>query len=377
MNPYDFVRIDWEKPPLRKKPIWHYQLVGSAQQKLYSGQIELNIETETAFLIHDPHARNEPTPSLRNAQGEYIIPGSSLKGMLRSVVETLGRGCLTLFDGDYEPVKKNGRMEYEARYKNLVPKSFLRCTNNNELCLSCRIFGMMRPKAGEGNSEARVGEGKNLFLGKVNIGDARAPRTSPLYAKMRTIDLMGAHPHHDAFYLDEAKTAIAGRKYYFHHAHEPLQATRASNYNHYIQPLDKGTIFQVGLDFVGLTADEFSVLLLAITLEKGMRHKIGYAKPLGLGTVYLNPQRMIVIDYATRYTQPGGGGREEYTHDEIMQLRDELLEPFKQTQLVSRSLQDLRRIWRWPADPDVVYDYPDYSWFKSPENRGKRLTNTP
>jgi RAMP superfamily len=380
MNPYDFVRIDWEKPPLREKPVWHYQLVGSGQQKLYSGKIELNIETETPLLIYDPHSRNVPMLSLRNKspQGEYIIPGSSLKGMLRSIVETLGRGCLTLFDGDYEPIKQNGRIVgYEARYKNLVPKSFLRCTNNNELCLSCRIFGMMRPKPGEGNSEARVGEGKKLFLGKVNIGDACAPRTSPLYAKMRTIDLMGAHPHHDAFYLDEAKKAIAGRKYYFHHASEPLQATRASDYNHYIQPLDKGTTFQVSMDFVGLTADEFAALLLAITLEEGMRHKIGYAKPLGLGTVHLNPRSMTVIDYATRYTQPNGGGGKIYTYDEIMQFRDELLEPFKETQLVTRSLQDLRRIWRWPADPDVVYDYPDYSWFKSPENRGKRLTSTP
>lgn len=378
MNPYDFVCIDWEKPPLRKKPTWHYQLVGTGQQKLYNGQIALTIQAETPLLIHDPHARNVPTPSLHNAQGEYIIPGSSLKGMLRSVVETLGRGCLTLFDGDYEPIRRNGRFDgYEAPYKNLVPRNFLRCTNNNELCLSCRIFGMMRPKAGEGNSDARVGEGKNLFLGKVNIGDARAPRTSPLYAKMYTIDLMGAHPHHDAFYLDSTKKAIAGRKYFFHHAHEPLKATRASNYNHYIQPLDKGTTFQVSMDFVGLTADEFAALLLAITLEEEMRHKIGYAKPLGLGSVHLDPQSMTLIDYANRYTQPDGRGRTEYAHDQIMQLRDELLEPFKQTQLVPRSLQDLRRIWRWPADPEVVYDYPDYSWFNDPDNRGKRIANTP
>jgi len=378
MNPYDFVCIDWEKPPLRKKPTWHYQLVGPGQQKFYHGQIELTIQTETPLYIHDPHARNEPTLSLRNQQGEYIIPGSSLKGMLRSVVETLGRGCLTLFDGNYEPIKKNGRFAgYEAPYKELVSRDFLRCTNNNELCLSCRIFGMMRPKPGEGNSDKRVGEGKNLFLGKVNIGDARAPRTSPLYGKMYTADLMGPQPHHDDFYLDITKKAIAGRKYYFHHATRPLEARRKTNYNSYVQPLDKGTTFQVRLDFVGLTADEFGALLLAITLEEGMRHKIGYAKPLGLGSVYLNPQSMTLIDYASRYTQPGGRGQTEYTHDATMQLRDELFDALKKTQLVPRSLQDLRRIWRWPADPKVIYDYPDYDWFHDPANYGKRITNTP
>ncbi len=378
MNPYDFVCIDWKMPPLREKPTWHYQLVGPEQQKLYNGHIELAIQAETPLFIHDPYARNEPTPSLRNKQGEYIIPGSSLKGLLRSVVETLGRGCLTLFDGDYEPVKKNGRVVgYDAPYKKLVDRDFLRCTNNNELCLSCRIFGMMRPKRGQGNSDKEAGEGKNLFLGKVNIGDARAPGTSPLYGKMYTADLMGAHPHHDDFYLDITKKTIAGRKYYFHHATRPLEARRKTSYNSYIQPLDTGTTFQVRLDFVGLTADEFAALLLAITLEEGMRHKIGYAKPLGLGSVYLNPQSMTLIDYTSRYTQPGGHGQTVYTHEVIMQLRDELFDTFKKTHLVLRSLQDLRRIWRWPADPSVIYDYPDYAWFKNPDNRSKRITNTP
>ncbi len=363
---------------MRKKPIWHYQLVAPDQQKLYHGQIELAIQTETPLFIHDPHAKNEPVLSLRNQQGEYIISGSSLKGMLRSVVETLGRGCLTLFDGDYEPIKKDRRIVgYEASYKARVPKDFLRCTNNNELCLSCRIFGMMRQKKGQDNSEKDAGTGKNLFLGKVNIGDARAPRTSPLYGKIRTADLMGPQPHHDDFYLDITKNAIAGRKYYFHHATRPVDVRRPTNYNSYIQPLDKGTTFQVRLDFVGLTAEEFGALLLAITLEEGMRHKIGYAKPLGLGSVYLNPQSMILIDYANRYTQSNGQAQTEYTHDAIIQLRNELFGAFKETHLALRSLEDLRRIWRWPADPNVIYDYPGYAWFKNPENRGKRLPQTP
>ncbi len=379
MNPYDFVRIDWEKPPLREKPIWHYQLVGPGQQQLYSGHMELTIQTETPFLIRDPYANTQPMLSLRSRQsGEYIIPGSSLKGMLRCVVETLGRGCLTLFDGDYEPDRKSGRRDsYRAPYKKLVPKSFLRCTNNNELCLSCRIFGMMRPKRGQGNSDSEVGIGKNLFLGKVNIGDASAPKTSPLYDKIRLVDLMGPQPHHDDFYLDITKNAIAGRKYYFHHATKPLTTQRVTNYNSYIQPLAKGTTFQTRLDFNGLTTDEFAALLHAITLEEGMRHKLGYAKPLGLGSVHLKPQSMALIDYASRYAQPGSSGQTEYTYDAIIQLRDKLSTTFQTTQLVPVSLQDLRRIWGWPADPTIRYDYPDYEWFDNPKNHGTRIPNTP
>jgi CRISPR/Cas system CSM-associated protein Csm3 (group 7 of RAMP superfamily) len=374
MNPYDFVCIDWGMPPLREKPIWHDQLAGTGQQKLYSGRMELTIEVETPLLIKDPYANNKPALSLRNKQNEYIIPGSSLKGMLRNVVETLGRGCLTLFDGNYLN-KKNGRV---VDYKKLVPKKFTRCTDNNELCLSCRLFGMMRSgRREDDNTERESGNGKNLFLGKVNIGDGRALLTSPLYKKIYTLDLMGPQPHHGDFYLDSTKQNIAGRKYYFHHANNPVDVGRATRYNHYIQPLDKGTTFQVRLDFTGLTTEEFAALLLAITLEEGMRHKIGYAKPLGLGSVYLNPQSMTLIDYASRYTQPGGRGQTGYAHDAIMQLRNDLLNDFKKVHLVPRSLQDLRRIWRWPANPGVVYNYPDYDWFDDPANYGKRIANTP
>src|SRR5438445_11696919 len=74
--------------------------------------------------------------------------------------------------------------------------------------------------------------------------------------------------------------------------------------NRFIQPLDYDTRFHFRVDFTGLEADEFDALLLAIALEKEMRHKIGYGKPLGLGSVYLHPTTLTLVDYSTRYTRP-------------------------------------------------------------------------
>ena len=105
MNPYDFARIDWNRPPERRKPIWHHQLVGQDARQLYSGHIDVDVFAETPIFVSDP--RNvpadpkKPAQFMQNKGGEYIIPGSSIKGMLRTVVETLGNGCLTLFDGNY------------------------------------------------------------------------------------------------------------------------------------------------------------------------------------------------------------------------------------------------------------------------------------
>lgn len=106
MNPYDFARIDWNRPPKRDKPTWHHRLTSPDNKQLYSGSLEIDIYAETPLFIADPRAvpsdSHQPANSMKNQQGKYIIPGSSLKGMLRSVVETIGNGCLTLFDGDYE-----------------------------------------------------------------------------------------------------------------------------------------------------------------------------------------------------------------------------------------------------------------------------------
>src|SRR5260370_172256 len=157
MNPYDFVRIDWLRPPKREKPFWHHRLAGQGMQ-LYSGYLEIDITAEKPIFIPAYADQNRPVDPrvaqrfLQNKRGEYIIPGSSLKGMLRTVVEALGSGCLTLYDGNYE----RGNVNY---FRDL-PQSFLHCENNTHLCIACRTFGMLKERAG------------GVFLGKVNIGDA-------------------------------------------------------------------------------------------------------------------------------------------------------------------------------------------------------------
>src|SRR5712692_7135978 len=106
MNPYDFVRINWDNKPDRRPPLWHHRLTALDARVLYSGRIEVEIAAEVPIFILDPQANsNDPTKAAsfvqqkRGNQVKYILPGSSLKGVLRELVETLGNGCLTLLDG--------------------------------------------------------------------------------------------------------------------------------------------------------------------------------------------------------------------------------------------------------------------------------------
>ncbi|MHB8597664.1 MAG: RAMP superfamily CRISPR-associated protein [Ktedonobacteraceae bacterium] len=368
MNPYDFARIDWSKAPERHKPVWHHRLTGVEGKRLYSGYIELDIYAETPLFIADP--RTAPTDprraalSIKNKLGQYIIPGSSLKGMLRTVVETLGNGCLTLFDGNYERGKANYRRE--------VPGEFQKCSDNTNLCIACRTFGMLKERT------------DYVFLGKVNIGDAVVDNgTIATYGPMYTAAQVDPKPHHADFYLDPGRTHIAGRKFYFHHedlltANNLLPTKTGGFYNRYIDPLDKETKFSVRIDFTNLEQDEFGALLLALTLEENMRHKIGYGKPLGLGSISMSPMSLTLVDYAARYTQPGANrGKTTLQGNDVWPVIYERVDTFSATHLAQTALEDLRRIWAWPPDNSVEYYYPSKrDWFDTEDSRGKRIADT-
>jgi hypothetical protein len=372
MNPYDFVRIDWNRKPERHCPVWHHHLAEQNSNPLYSGHLEVDVYAETPIFIpawvdeSKPLDPQKPAQFMCNGQGEYIIPGSSLKGMLRNVLESLGRGCLTLFDGQYE----RGQVNYRPN----VSRDFQRCEDNTNLCITCRTFGMLSRES--------------VFLGKVNISDAVVyPDRVYEYEKaIYTKPLMEPKPHHASFYLDPSGRHIAGRKFYFHHSREfePLTADRliymgGRPANRYIKPLDYDTGFHFRVDFTALEEDELGGLLLAIVLEENMRHKIGNAKPLGLGSVQLIPTSMTLINFAARYAQHRPDrGKTTLEGDAMRETINAHVHLFStNNHLAQIALEDLRRIWRWPPDPDADYYYPSKrEWFDTPASRGKRIADT-
>jgi len=231
----------------------------------------------------------------------------------------------------------------------------------------------------------------DIFLGKVNIGDAVSyPGRVYQYEAIYTAVLVEPKPRHEAFYLDEKRQYIAGRKFYFHHTGDDLLTERQLKYfgrnqepaNRYIQPLDRESSFHFRIDFTNLEADEFGALLLAVALEDEVRHKFGYGKPMGLGSVQFAPTSITLVDYAARYTsyaKPGEkGGKTTWQGDPMWnEVLFEQTDTFIETDLSRLAMDDLRRIWRWPPDPDADYYYPSKrDWFDTPASQGKRIADT-
>ncbi len=333
MNPYDFVPIeDVENPPKLQKPTLHHKFEGLA------GRIVCQLTAETPIFI----PKSEPIEPKRFIKRNKvpIIPGSSLKGLFRNLVETVANGCFLLFDGKYE----RPPVHYEAK----LPKGFGKCTSKDELCIACRMFGML----------AR----REVFSGNVSVSDAvteegKYSEHAPIYTKA----LMGPKPRHEIFYLDPKKEYIAGRKFYFHSPQGIHTDQKKTGYNQYICPLNPGSEFTFTVDFTNLKEDELPVLLYALVLEPTMRHKIGLAKPLGLGSVKIEVQKIIQIDYHQRYLAQAepveltGKACEEYIARQI--------EPFT-SHIESKTLSALRRIWEWEPKKSTHYVYPDQQWFR-------------
>ena len=337
MNPYDFVPIDRNKPPERHRPSLHDTFNG------ISGKIEGTITAEApVFIFHSPKRRQGAEPFIKNAQNQHIIPGSSLKGLFRNLVETIGNGCFLLFDGNY---KRNDRdRERRLNYFRKLPNKFKKCSPP-DLCIACRMFGTI--------------QSSNLLLGKVSFTDALEVRICE-HEAVHTVALMEPKPRHGSFYLNPDEW-IAGRKFYFH---QPSGIQDVDRGNQYIQPIDKGSQFAFSVQFTNLERVELQTFLYALDLEPEMRHKLGYGKPAGLGSVRFDITRLTLIDYASRYTTTQG--TTVYADTELETYLSAQTQPFANNN--TPTLNALRRIWRWDPNDTTVYHYPNRAWFDNNSN---------
>jgi hypothetical protein len=341
MNPYDFVRVDWSHPPERRAAKPHHRFDG------LSGRLEGTLTALTPLFLPARRPNGLPLTDrsdatlfsqascYRNAQNPtgYFIAGSSLKGFFRTVVETIAQGCV-----------------WFCAEQNHLPDAFNPCPYPPGVCPACRLFGLIK--------------GPTLRLGNVGFDDAVCTHMEQ-HPAIYTVVLSSPKPRHTAFYLDGAH--VTGRKFYFHHTHLlttsgwlPPHAQPQQRQNQYIRPLGTGSTFTFSAVCVNVEEDDFAALLYAMTLEAGMRHKFGYAKPCGLGSVHVQCTRLTLQDPTARYRQ--GTGDTVYEGDALAAEVARRVAPLV-ARIPAVTLADLRRIWQWPPVLGVTYRYPTQTQF--------------
>jgi CRISPR/Cas system CSM-associated protein Csm3 (group 7 of RAMP superfamily) len=240
-KPYAFVPI----PPgeaRQERPTGHHRYVGD----LKTGTLEGTIVAHSP--VHVASGQIELTggqPPLVKAHfrrnGRLTIPGSSLKGAIRSIVEAISSppSCLRVT---------------RARF-NEQPANVRACADKERLCVACRLFGAQG------------------YLGQVCFHDAVLTEGTPAIV---TIPSLFAPRTRERLYVADGK--VVGRKFYRHGA--------LARGNVPLEVCPPGAHFRLRADFENLSDAQLGLLLVALGHGMPRFHpKLGGAKPACCGSV--------------------------------------------------------------------------------------------
>jgi CRISPR/Cas system CSM-associated protein Csm3 (group 7 of RAMP superfamily) len=263
-KPYDFVPFPKERPDRKK---------GAGQDKLnpclLSGTLELTLRTLTPVHVglgysdfiktgnQEYFAALQASKPVREADAvrrRYLIPGSSIKGAVRSIVEAITRSCV-----------------HVTRVKEwLIPDDNRPCGREKGLCLACRLFGAQD------------------YQGHVSFEDAVAPKGSlvSLRTPLLWTPARGGHGLPPRYLQGNQ---ARGRKFYAHARPASGADPRAC--------IKSGAELPLRIHFLNLSEAELGVLLTALGLHP--KHpfpiKLGGGKPVGLGSVQIILNRVTLL----------------------------------------------------------------------------------
>jgi len=193
------------------------------------------------------------------------IPGSTLKGAVRAIVEAVTNSCVGV-----------------TREREL-PQGVSRGCRPPNLCPACGIFGAM-------SRLGRVSFGDAVIdLDRANAGIARMPA------------LYRPRPRQGRVYKDSSRT-FKGRKFYFHGV--PAKHREGT----YIEVLTPGTHLPGQVAFTGLEEAELGVLLFALGLDNSFQLAVGGGKPMAMGRIKIVPQEMRLRQAASFTKLEAGDG---------------------------------------------------------------------
>jgi hypothetical protein len=264
-KPYDFVPFPKERPDREK---------GAGQDKLdarlLSGTLELTLRTLTPVHVGSGYSdfikagnqeylaalqASKPIREDGTTRRRYLIPGSSIKGAVRSIVEAITRSCIRITQGKHRPY---------------IPQGYGGCMSVNDLCIACRLFGAQDYQGHVSFEDAVAPKGSLVLLGTPLLWTpARGGRGLPPRYLER----------------DRAK----GRKFY-RHARPPSGADPRAC-------IKSGAELPLRIHFLNLSEAELGILLTALGLHPSHPFpiKLGGGKPVGLGSVQIILNRVTLL----------------------------------------------------------------------------------
>lgn len=356
IDPYGFVPLG-PKPPTRRAPLGHHRL----DENGVHGVLVCRLTTKTPLFVYDPryakalpNGHEEARFPVDNEIKEAVIPGSSLKGVIRSLLEAVEPSCFALpndWTNGERTYRGSGITRDRPPIKVRLSAGFETCSDDQRLCPACRIFGAVGRR------------GEWAWTGSVSISDARSPRGQYKLLSLATLGVLSTpkpegRPRE---YLIQPGDLVKGRKFYRHRLDPPEPTTRRDRQTKTVERVDRGAVFHFTVEYENLRDDELRPLLYAIVLEPALWHKVGMGKPLGLGSAQIEIERWTKRNLAARY-RGRTNGFEVVEDDALIPEINAWVRPYRES--AGRpdeppNLQALRKILRHQHGYDVSYPQPN------------------
>ncbi|MEC4818779.1 MAG: RAMP superfamily CRISPR-associated protein [Scytonema sp. PMC 1069.18] len=328
-KPYELVSLPSVEPK-RNAPVGQEKF----RSDRISGKIPLTLTVKTTAFVASGvvamgsdisnQTRNIPlikTSVLRN-QG-VIIPGSSLKGVVRSIYEAITISCLCKTKAD----------------RTTIPNGYRECLDQKNLCPACQVFGAMG------------------WQGLIRFPDAITTQTKSSTGFMPS--LYAPRPKREAYYKNGK---VAGRKFYYH----TIKAVdKGQQKGIAVQQAGSEFIFSTQLHFMNLTLAELGTLFIVLGQDKPnnpIALKVGGGKPIGMGTMEIAEIHEIELlqtqqDWKQRYCNYIQSP-ENLTGNKLQDLIKQAIQAAHKTLVQAKQMEQLREVLKFPNDreaPEGMY----------------------
>ncbi len=224
------------------------------------------------------------------------------------------------------------RVSNKRKVDDLLPLHLWKCRDIDHLCPACRTFGWVYSSTRSSDKPLPI-SAQTAYAGRLQFNHGRLEDQAVEMGPMELAVLGSPKPTTTRFYLrpsagkprsgldeaeagyDNRQNVLRGRKVFRHHGHagdraywrDPQREYRSrvkkSDQNRTVEgALEPGAKFSFSIQFENLAPVELGTLLWCLKLEGKGFHRLGYAKPLGFGSLRLAGLQVSVIEMDERYT---------------------------------------------------------------------------
>lgn len=327
-NPFDFVPFSNDGPYLKTRAEF------DGMGEMYSGYLELRIKALTPVHIvgYQKESGTERNSYIYRQDGMACIPASTIRGCLRSFIETISNGWVSQVNekyekdyairhigfstfNQYENKHRSGKsIKESAIYQKYDPSG----KSGANIDLASYLFGFIKQDETTSNNSSDSPSGKSklffedAYINQNAVDELNEECWAPDISKDAFMG--GAKPNASSWWYMQPKEVwkrdingrfIAefvgekfwGRKFYYHQSpNKCMSYYHPENYKwpyiknsfckvrlETLRPLSSTETFRIYFDCI--PKDLLVFFILCLLPGQNIRHKIGYGKPYGFGSI--------------------------------------------------------------------------------------------